>query len=289
MSNRTTRLILVWIGLMFSSLPLLCLAGEPCEVACQTDHFDYHFKTGLEIGFLGVLDHSVQFGKQGTDFSYDQDGGQDNLYALTRFTVDFSWDPRNTLIFLYQPLEINTSAILTEELKIHDQTFPIGTPMDFRYAFPFYRLSYLYNFSDKPECEMALGFSMQIRNATIEFRSQDGSLFSRNSDIGLVPLLKFRGRYTWANGYWVGSEIDGIYAPVSYLNGNDNEVVGALLDASLRAGITLPNRNEVFLNLRYLGGGATGTSTGPDAEGDGYVKNWLHFITLSLGFNLNWL
>jgi hypothetical protein len=289
MSKNIAGRILIWSCLIALSLPVFCRAEEPYPVASQAKVFDYQFRTGLEIGFLGVLDHSIQFGKSGTNFSYTQDGGQDNLYPITRFTADFSWNPRNTLIFLYQPLEINTSVVLTEDLKIYDQTFPTGTPMDLRYAFPFYRLSYLYNFSDKPEYELALGLSLQIRNATIEFRSQDGSLFSRNSNIGLVPLLKFRGRYTWANGYWIGSEIDGIYAPVSYLNGSDNEVVGALLDASLRAGITLPDHHEVFLNLRYLSGGATGTSTGPDAEGDGYVKNWLHFITLSLGFTLNWL
>jgi hypothetical protein len=284
---------MLFICLILLSFPGLCLAEVPdqvtCETTCQADEFGYHFNTGLEIGFLGVLDHSVQFGKSGTDFSYNRDGGQDNLYAITRLTADFAWDPKNKLIFLYQPLEINTRVVLNKDIRIYDQIFPSGTPLDLRYSFPFYRLSYLYNLSNTPECEIALGLSLQIRNATIEFRSQDGNIFTRNSNIGPVPLLNFRGRYTWDNGYWIGSEIDGIYAPISYLNGSDNEVVGALLDASLRAGITLPNQNEVFLNLRYLGGGATGTSTGPDAEGDGYVKNWLHFITLSLGFNLNWL
>ncbi len=289
MFKTPTYRLFFWSCLLLANCTSLAWAEEPCPTACPTVAFDYRFNTGLEAGFLGVLDHSVQFGKSGTDFSYNRDGGQDNLYALYRFTADFGWDDKNTLIFLYQPLELNTRVTLAKDLKIYDQTFPSGTPMDVRYAFPFYRLSYLYNLSETPNCEMALGLSIQVRNATIEFSSQNGNLFTRNSNIGPVPLLKFRGRYTWNNGYWLGSEIDGIYAPISYLNGSDNEVVGALLDASLRAGITLPNRNEVFLNLRYLGGGATGTSTGPDAVGDGYVKNWLHFITLSLGFNLNWL
>jgi len=60
-------------------------------------------------------------------------------------------------------------------------------------------------------------------------------------------------------------------------------VVGAILDASGRYGLTLNRGIDTFLNLRYLGGGSVGIgdSTGP---GDGYTKNWLHFTSLSLGF-----
>jgi hypothetical protein len=43
----------------------------------------------------------------------------------------------------------------------------------------------------------------------------------------------------------------------------------------------------VFLNLRYLGGGASGTSPDENTVGDGYVSNWLHFMTLSLGGELS--
>jgi hypothetical protein len=99
-----------------------------------------------------------------------------------------------------------------------------------------------------------------------------------------VPVLKARGRYTFDNGVWLGTEIDGFYAPISYLNGSDEEVTGAILDASLRAGLpVLRGRGETFLNVRYLGGGAVGTSSDSVDPGDGFVENWLHFITVSLG------
>ena len=78
-------------------------------------------------------------------------------------------------------------------------------------------------------------------------------------------------------------EADGIYAPVSYLNGSDNEIVGAILDASFRAG-TRVRRGDLFVNVRYLGGGAVGTGTDDIGPGDGYVKNWLHFLIGTLGF-----
>lgn len=47
-------------------------------------------------------------------------------------------------------------------------------------------------------------------------------------------------------------------------------------------GFQLTEDYDAFLNFRYLGGGAEGTS---DSEfGDGFTKNWLHFATVSLGF-----
>ena len=79
-------------------------------------------------------------------------------------------------------------------------------------------------------------------------------------------------------------EADGIYAPVSYLNGSDNEIVGAILDASLRLGYEIQKPVSAFANLRYLGGGAVGTSDNNEGPGDGYVKNWLNFLTVSAGF-----
>ena len=71
---------------------------------------------------------------------------------------------------------------------------------------------------------------------------------------------------------------------MSYNNGSDNEVVGAILDASLRMGLEFEEPVTAFFNLRYIGGGAVGTSD-VDGPGDGYVRNWLHFITVTAGFS----
>jgi hypothetical protein len=75
---------------------------------------------------------------------------------------------------------------------------------------------------------------------------------------------------------------------VSYLNGSTNEVVGAILDASLRQGIQINGPVKAFLNVRYLGGGAVGTSENDPGPGDGYVRNWLNFLTVSTGFVYEW-
>ena len=79
-------------------------------------------------------------------------------------------------------------------------------------------------------------------------------------------------------------DVVGFYAPIAYLNGSDSDVIGAILDASIRQHFTITDHVGAFLNFRYLGGGAEGTSTNPTEISDGFTRNWLHFYTVTAGF-----
>ena len=54
------------------------------------------------------------------------------------------------------------------------------------------------------------------------------------------------------------------------------------LDVSIRSH-ELPNDVDVFINLRYVGGGAEGTESEPIDGKDGFVANWIHLGALSIG------
>lgn len=242
------------------------------------------FRGIAEFGFLSVLSHQIQFSKSGTNFDYVENGGQDVLFPATRFSAEMDIGKRNTFILLYQPLRLETQDLLENDLIVDNLTFPDSTGITCLYNFPFYRASYLRELlSENPRYRLAIGLTLQIRNATISFESTDGTRYRTNRDVGIVPALKLRGQAHVTDRYFIGLEADGIYAPVSYLNGSNNEVVGAILDASLRAGAKV-KPGTLFVNARYLGGGATGTSTKSIWPGDGYVKNWLHFLIISTGF-----
>ena len=268
----------------------VCLAGTTgfslyADEARDSGKASPQLRASAELGYLAVMDHKIQQSKAGTYFDYDDEGGQDVLFPVSRLSLDLTWG-RHTWIFLYQPLALESRTVLTRDVTVDEVTFTEGTPMRFFYGFPFYRISYLYDLNPREDLEVAIGLSLQIRNATIEFESLDGTQFTSNRNVGPVPILKFRLRHDKSNGFWWGAEADGFYAPISYLNGSDNEVVGAILDASLRCGFRLTKSSEIFLNLRYLGGGAVGTSEDDTGPGDGYTKNWLHFLTTTAGFNL---
>ena len=256
---------------------------ENVKAKCDTSKFK--FRAVSEIGFASVLAHHIQLGQNGTYFDYVKDGGQDVLFPITRFSIEMDVNKRNTFILLYQPLLIETQAFLRTDAVFNDITFSALTGIKCLYNFPFYRFSYLRELMpNNHKYKFAIGGSLQIRNATISFESTDGSRFTNNSGIGPVPALKIRSKAQLNNCFYAEIEADGIYAPVSYLNGSDNEIVGAILDASMRMGAQIDTSGRIFLNLRYLGGGAIGTDTGDVWPGDGYVKNWLNFLTLSTGF-----
>jgi len=240
-----------------------------------------------ETGFISVLAHHIQLGETGTYFNYVKDGGQDVLFPSLRFSIELDLNKRNTFILLYQPLRIETQSLLRNDLIANGITFPASTGINCLYNFPFYRFSYLRELTKNNEkFNFAIGGSLQIRNATISFESTDGRLYTYNRGIGPVPALKIRSRLQLNKCFYSELEADGIYAPVSYLNGSDNEIVGAILDASLRFGAKVNMQTNMFLNIRYLGGGATGTDTGDVWPGDGYVKNWLNILNISAGLVL---
>lgn len=245
----------------------------------------YALRASAEIGFVGVVKHGIQFGKDGSYFDFRNQGGQDVLFPFFRFTGEFVIKDRHSLIFLIQPLKLKSTATLDRDLQVDRTLFPRSTPMAFKYDFGFYRFGYLYDFLKHPDQELGLGLALQIRNATIDFASRDGELLATNRNIGVVPLVKLRGRWTpkRGQGFWLGAEIDGAYIRGKVISGTRDYFEGALLDASLRAGFKVPRAGDVFVNVRYVGGGARGTDTTPKGGTDGYAENWLHTVALSLG------
>jgi hypothetical protein len=246
-------------------------------------------KPHAEIGFLGQLYHKLQLGEDGTYVDVRKDLGQDTLYFFARLSadLDIGKNRRHTVSLLWQPLDVRSDVVLERDIQVEDQVIPADTPLSFRYGFSFWRASYLFDIL-KDEREVAVGVGLQIRNANIEYASRDGEILRGARDVGPVPLLKFRGRGYVAGRFWLGGEVDGFYAPIRYINGANTDVEGAIVDASFRAGLTWKRGIDTFVNLRYLAGGATGTGSSEKTEayGDGYNRNWIHFMTLSLGVSL---
>ena len=210
---------------------------------------------------------------------------RDVLFPFSRLSVEMQIK-RHTIVLLYQPLRLESEVLLDQPLVVDGLRFPAGIGIRNVYNFPFYRLSWMNELlSNREGVNFALGATIQIRNATISFQSLDGSLFRTDRNVGIVPALKLRGGTSLGKQFFTQLEADGIYAPVSYLNGSDNEVVGAILDASFRIGSRMRMVDQLFLNLRYLGGGAVGTSTDDEGPGDGYVRNWLNFLTVGIGYS----
>lgn len=240
-----------------------------------------------EVGFVSTLDNRLKLGADGTYVDLRRDMGQDTLFFFGRLSGDLDIGRRrkHSVVLLWQPLDFRSQAVTDRDLRIEDAVIPADTPVNFRYGFPFWRGSYLYDFFED-EREVAIGAGLQIRNANLEYATQDGTVLRSARDVGPVPLLKFRGRGYVYRDLWVGGELDGFYAPIRYINGGSTDVEGLIVDASLRVGLSWAHGTDTFLNVRYVAGGAQGTSSDPMPYSDGFNKNWLQLLSVSLGFSL---
>jgi hypothetical protein len=267
--------------------PILLIASLVAPTAADAQEPEIGVRGTLEVGFLGVLAHEITLGRDGTRINYVTDGGQSNLYFLPRLQAEIDIWRQHRVTFLYQPLDLVSTSVVGRDLRIDRLDFPAQTPMEFRYGFSFYRLGWSYDVLDDPNDELSFGLALQLRNANITFESLDGTLFRDRRDVGPVPLLRFNGRFAFATSWFFGWELDGFYAPISVLNGSGtNDVVGAIADASVRVGVRLVPHVDVFANVRYIGGGASGAGS-PSDTSDGYQSNWLHFLNISLGVTID--
>ncbi|WP_230470452.1 hypothetical protein [Lujinxingia vulgaris] len=286
--GKWTTMIRACAGISAAAVMGLAATASAQDAATEESDRGYRVWTVAELGFNSPVYHKIQFGRDGTYFDYVEEGGQDVLFPFMRLSVEAKFGERHNVVFLYQPLDIQTQVLTEREVVADGAVFAEETPLNLRYGFSFYRASYMFDLITSERTELGVGASLQIRNATISFESGDGTLRRVRRDVGPVPILKVRGRHTLENGVWFGAEIDGFYAPGQWVNGStDTEVLGAILDASVRAGLEVTPELDAFLNVRYLGGGADGTSSNQDGPSDGYTRNWLNLVIVSLGFNYN--
>jgi hypothetical protein len=100
---------------------------------------------------------------QGPILNYITRGGQDILFPLTRFNAELSLGGAHTIALLYQPLEVNTTVLFQEDVLIDSKTFDTGEVVDIRYSFPFWRLTYLYDFAQEENLQLEAGLALQLR------------------------------------------------------------------------------------------------------------------------------
>lgn len=242
-----------------------------------------------ESGAVKILHHTYQVGDTATDFNFVLNGGQELLFPFERYTATLIFGEAHRLRFLYQPLQIDTQINAKTAFTIDDQDFAAGQAVDISYSFPFYRLSYLYDFVPGP-MELAVGAALQLRNASIRFSSVDGSRRAVSQNLGPVPAFIVSARLPFGKTMYAAFEATGLYASSAFINGADFDFEGSILDSSLRAGTAINQNAEAFLNLRFLGGSAKGVSEYDriywTQSEEKFTANYLATMSLTLGATL---
>ncbi len=151
----------------------------------------------FEIGAAYLFQNDGRYGANGTSYTAADVGQQRNLAVALRLAIEARLARRHTIIATWAPLDLTTRTTLTRDFTFQTTTFASGTVVDHRYLFDGYRLSYLFGIVRVPRFFLGAGASVQVRNASVEFRTVDASptLFAVERDIGVVGALKLRARF----------------------------------------------------------------------------------------------
>lgn len=251
----------------------------------------------FEYGALAVLAHQYQSGAGGTMFDYVRQGGQDILFPYQRYSVELVLAGRHRVTFLYQPLTLDTRTVVGRNgtasgpVVVDGVSFPLGSQLDLRYGFDFWRVSYLYDFVSDPATILAAGASLQVRNASIVFSQADGTARTIQQNIGPVPILKVRAAHWFSPAFGLDFEADGFYASSAFFNGASQPFEGWIWDASISARTRLVPGTAAFLTLRTIGGGARGNNaysyvSSTTSSPGGYTYNALATAAVTLGVSI---
>ncbi|MGD1821501.1 MAG: hypothetical protein ACPKM0_01920 [Pleomorphochaeta sp.] len=284
------KILSILIVLLIISTPIFASSDDSL---INKEDSDIQFFVEYETGAVSVLYHTIQIGDPGTLFNYVTQGGQDVLFPFERFNVGAVINDRHRVSFLYQPLEVNTVVPFEADVTIDGKTYTDGTTMELKYGFPFWRVSYSYDLLEEEELVFGVGAAIQIRNASIVFKTVDDSeVATVSQNVGIVPALHIYSRWETPLNIDLSADITGSYASSAFFNGADFEFEGSLLDASLRAGYLLKHNIEIFGNLRFLGGTAKGTSSFDGSSwsvastGGRYTENNLATLSATVGVTL---
>jgi hypothetical protein len=202
----------------------------------------------FEVGAAYLFQNDGRYGANGTQYNAAEVGQQRNLAIALRLAIE-ARIARHTLIATWAPLDLTTRTTLTRDLTFRSTTFGDTTVVDHRYLFDGYRLSYLFDLIQS-RFTLGVGASLQVRNASVEFRTVDTSpaVFAVERDIGLVGALKLRARFDAGPLY--------AQADVDFFNTFGIGLKGGIHDVALTLGVPVIPGIDVLLRLRLVGGGA---------------------------------
>jgi hypothetical protein len=158
-------------------------------------------ETGLVI--TGYNDVRIP-GDIGTLFSLKDDlSAKSKIFY--RLRASYTIKSRHTLSLLYAPLEVKSEGKVSTDISFAGELFPANSDIKATYKFNSYRLTYRYDFVQKPKFNFGLGFTAKIRDARIALESN--GLSGEKANVGFVPIINFR--LMWKLNENLGLLIDG--------------------------------------------------------------------------------
>lgn len=224
------------VGIVIVFLPLWLLSRQPIAAQGFID---------LETGLASTRYNDVRVPNQGgTLFSLTDDLSTDPS-AFIRLRLGYRLGKRHNLSLLIAPLTLKAKGQVDKDLNFSDETFPAGTPLEGKYTFNSYRLTYRFDLKRSPKWIIGIGFTAKIRDAAI--RVEGGGLKAESTNTGFVPLLNLLIQWNFAEKWHLLLEADALAAPGGQ---------GRAEDILLGLAYSVSDRIDIKAGYRFVEGGA---------------------------------
>ncbi len=222
-------------------LLLTCLFIGATATFAQTD--DYKFNLEVEGGALKFTRNDVRDpGDIGTQFKFSAlnaigPTGYVRVYAEAKISE------RNTLRFLYAPLQVSGTGTLPTRTFFENANFAAGVPTKGTYKFNNYRATWRYTLKNSERWKIQAGAGVLVRDAKIEL--QQGTLRVADPDLGFVPIAAFTAQYNFTKRAHFVFDFEGLGARQ-----------GRALDGAAKLTYDITPRWHMGVGYRLLDGGA---------------------------------
>ncbi|MEM9255249.1 MAG: hypothetical protein AAGA91_07365 [Pseudomonadota bacterium] len=224
----------------------------------------YHLH--LEAGAIWQDRNKVQIpnDQDGDEFSLQDIAGSGPWPAL-RLEGDTQISGRHGIRLVYAPLSYSESGQLPEDTRFAGETYLADTRVKAEYKFNSWRVGYRYHLYERPQWDVWLGATLNIRDAKIELTQ--GATNSQDDDLGVVPLLYLAGEYRFAERFSVSADLDGLAGGP-----------GRVLDLGIRLNYRMDDRWQVGVGYRTLEGGVD--------NDDVYNFTWFNSLLFVVDYTL---
>ncbi len=195
-----------------------------------------------------------------TRFSLPDVVGTGHTWA-GRMYLTWRLTDRSDLRVLYAPLSFTETGTPGGPLRFADEDFVGGTPVEARYTFNSYRVSYRWRARSSDRADYWIGGTAKIRDATIKL--DQGSVSGRTDDVGFVPLLHLAADWRLGPGLHVSADVDALAGGP-----------GRAIDGALKIGYEMGDGWSLRVGYRTVEGGADVDSV--------YNFAWINYAVASV-------
>ncbi|MGA0935859.1 MAG: hypothetical protein ACO3R5_12115 [Pseudohongiellaceae bacterium] len=228
-------------------IPVICLLlifpGTAVEPAlAQAGRAPIMVETEFGPGWQSRNDVKIPNDTFGTRFALDAVTGS-GPWLTARVNLIWDANEKHGMRVLLAPLNLSETGRLQVNTDFADSTFQAGQPVEARYRFNSWRVSYRYHLVEKARWNLWIGGTLKVRDA--EIKLHQGTTTANDDDVGLVPLFYLAGTYQLDQHWTLKADMDALAGGP-----------GRAIDLGLRLDYTLNDRWSIGAGYRGLEGGA---------------------------------